>query len=233
MRRAAGTGRTVLFALLGLLLLTGCAGVAGVAVTPDPELGRRLFREAEQLYATRNYRQAADRLAQAAVYLPANADLILRRGEVEEYLGNFANAARIYRQGLQQTGERLNEIRYHLARLELRVLKHPQKARELFRQIPNWDWHYDDLRALFLLLEKKDPRGALQNLNWIPYRLKNAPESAFVHFHIALAYAELGQIDKATERLLLAIDRNSHKGLSRQIERFWNRIQNAPLPPAR
>ncbi len=223
------TGLFVFLALLGLLLQAGCAGVA---VKPDPALGRKLFRQAEQLYATRQYRQALERLRQATPHLPADADLVLRRGELEEFFDDFTAAARTYRQGLQRTGERLNEIRYHLARLELRVLDHPGKARDILRQIPNWDWRHSDLQALLLLLDKRDPRAALRNLGWIPRQLKNSPDSAFAYFHLALAYRALGDLDRATEQLLLAIQVNRHQGLNRQIERFWNEIRNDSFPPA-
>lgn len=207
----------------GQLLLGGCAA-SQPGFQPDRRKGVILFRAGEELFQAREYTRAAVKLEEALRHLPDNIDLILRSAEVLERIDQPEKAAEIYRSGLDLKDRRRNEIVYHLARLELYVFGHPERALELQKELKPWDWRLIDLKAGRQLLVEHKTRDALRLFLGLARRLNQSSDSAFAWYHAALAFDRLNDADGRTKALLNAVDRSRHKGLDRRIESLWEKI---------
>lgn len=187
----------------------------------DPQLGREQQQQAELLIESRQYKPAAELISLAAQNLPHDGYLCARLGEIYEQLQQFDEARETYRRGLKQASDNLIDLRYQLARLEAYHYQRLGQAEKLAKDLPDKSWQRADLQALILIRQGKS-RKALEILSELVKRVPDPSAASFILFDAALANEQLDNIPGTFGSLYESVNRVEHKGLSRQIENYWN-----------
>jgi tetratricopeptide (TPR) repeat protein len=173
-------------------------------------------------WQVRDYAGARSAYDAAHLLAPADVPLAFRLGMVHEYLGDYAEAAELYRAALQgkdlPTGLQ-HDLTYRLALLEAFRLDGAAQVPALLSTLPPTSPYAADLRAVLALLAG-DGRKALVALNEARTLPLSQELSSIILYHAARAYYLSGEVDRALQSLFEAINRAGYAPVSRDISEF-------------
>lgn len=186
--------------------------------------------DGESASQSRNYVSARSAYAQALYLSPADGLLAFRLGYIDEKLGNYADAAGVYREALKITtisAELQHDLTYRLALLEAFRLHGEDQIPILLKTLPPASAYAADLDAVLALLAK-DGRKALTALNQARTFPLTPEMSSIILYHAARAYYLTGEVDRALQNLYEAINRADNSPISRDIEEFREFLLSRP-----
>lgn len=186
----------------------------------------------ETAWQARDYTAARTAYRQAQLLAPGDGRLAFRLGYIEEVLGNYSDAADIYRAALKSDGlpaELQYDLTYRLALLEAFRLHGEAQLPRLLATLPPVSAYAADLQAVVALLAG-DGRKALAALN--EARTFPLPQelSSIVLYHAARAYHLAGENDRALQSLYDAINRAGYSPISKDIAEFREQLIALPSP---
>ena len=220
--------RTFAMVLSCILLLASCS-----SVTPksDSRAFDQVVEEAENLVAQKNYAAAAD-LYRAVIYKePTIGRHYLRHGEILERIDRDKDARKVYKLALENVAEDdpdHSELILRLAPIDANHLYRLDEAEELLFSLPNSSIERHDLAA-FLYYQAAQYEAALELLNKALQQVREADQKALLMYHASLIYHGLGDEKNTFGSLYHAINLSEHLGLIRDIENFWELINEKPL----
>lgn len=225
-----GRWRFVVTAVL-LLLLSACS----LATLSDEERSAQFQRHmtaGEVAWQGHDYTAARSALAQARLVAAADGQMAFQLGYLHEKLGNYADAASVYRDALQVktvSVELQHDLTYRLALLEAFRLHGEALVPGLLATLPPDSAYAADLHAVLALLAG-DGRKALAALN----QARNLPLtqelSSIILYHAAKAYSLTGEVDRAMQNLYEAINRAGSSPISKDIAEFRDYLRSQPRP---
>lgn len=204
-----------------LLLLTACSWSSSAKQERQAQLQQHLAA-GEAAWQGRDYASARDAYGAAHLLAPADAALAFRLGVIHEHLGNYAEAADLYRtalQGKKLPDELRHEMTYRLALLEAFRLDGAAQLPALLVTLPPASPYAADLQAVLALLAG-DGRKALAALNEARTLPLSQELSSIILYHAARAYYLTGEDDRALQSLFEAINRAGYAPISRDISEF-------------
>ena len=183
-------------------------------------------------WQVRDYATARSAYLQAHRLAPAAAPLAFRLGYVHEELGNYPEAAGVYREALKVAGipaALQYDLTYRLALLEAFRLHGEAQLPGLLATLPPESAYAADLQAVLALLAE-DGRKALAALNQARHLPLTQELSSTILYHAARAYALSGEVDRALQSLYEAINRAEYAPISRDISEFRELLLSHPRP---
>lgn len=212
-----------------LLLLTACSW--------SPQAKRERHEQLQQHVAAgeaawqgRDYVTARSAYAAARLLAPADAALAFRLATIHEHLGNYAEAAVLYRAGLKGKdlpAELRHDLAYRLALLEAFRLDGAGQVPALLATLPPTSPYAADLQAVLALLAG-DGRKALAALNQARTLPLSQEMSSIILYHAARAYYLSDEVDRALQSLYEAINRAGYAPVSRDIGEFRDFLLKKP-----
>lgn len=214
-----------------LLLLSACAFSSAAKQERLAQLQQHVAA-GEAAWQQRDYAAARDAYRAAFLLSPVDAPLAFRLGYIHEHLGNYAEAAEVYRAGLQVASlpaELQHDLTYRLALLEAFRLHGEEQLPRLLATLPPTSAYAADLQAVQALLAG-DGRKALAALNQA--RTLPLPQelSSTILYHAARAYYLTGEVDRALQNLYEAINRAEYAPISKDIAEFREFLFSQPRP---
>lgn len=212
-----------------LLSLAACSFLPAVKRERRAQLQQHVSA-GEAAWQIRDY--AAARTAYEAAHLlaPADAALAFRLATIHEYLGNYTEAADLYRAALKGKDlpvELRHDLTYRLALLEALRLHGGEKVPALLATLPPTSAYAADLQAVLALLSG-DGRKALAALNRARTLPLSSEMSSIILYHAARAYYLSGDVDRALQSLYEAINRADYAPISREIGEFRDFLLQQP-----
>jgi tetratricopeptide (TPR) repeat protein len=204
-----------------LLLLTACSWSSLAKQERQAQLQQHLAA-GEAAWQGRDYAAARNAYGAAHLLAPADAALAFRLGTIHEHLGNYAEAAYLYRTALQEKqlpDELRHELTYRLALLEAFRLDGGAQLPALLVTLPPASPYAADLQAVLALLAG-DGRKALAALNEACTLPLSQELASIILYHAARAYYLTGEGDRALQSLFEAINRAGYAPISRDISEF-------------
>lgn len=177
------------------------------ALATDPAFEPALFALMEMEITEKQWAKAKTRLQAILAGNAYNLRALTWLANVEELLGNRAEAIRLYQKVVEadpNMPEALNNLAYLLAQQGNRIdeaLKYAQKAQELAPENPN----YADTLG-WVLYQKGLYRLAMKNLERATTLPGNSPLS---QYHLAMVYAKVGDVKRGRGLLQTALARDS------------------------
>lgn len=177
------------------------------ALAVDPAFEPALFALMEMEITEKQWAKAKTRLQAILASNAYNLRALTWLANVEELLGNRAEAIRVYQKVVEadpNMPEALNNLAYLLAQQGDRIdeaLKYAQKAQELAPENPN----YADTLG-WVLYQKGLYRLAMKNLERATTLPGNSPLS---QYHLAMVYAKVGDVKRGRGLLNAALARDS------------------------
>jgi tetratricopeptide (TPR) repeat protein len=212
------------------LLLFALGGCTIFAPKPDPVSASEHQTRAERLIINKQYQQAAVELDLALRKNPERADLYLRYGDLLESLSELAGARSCYETALKKTpptDPARIDLTYQLGLLYATKLESEEQARIILKKLPHNSLPRKNLEAA-LTLQDGDGRKTLILLNEMLQTSLPRDMAARVMYQAALAYHLIGDAKNATGSLLKAISYAENLALTRDIEIFWNKLNDEP-----
>lgn len=204
-----------------LLLLGACSWSSSAQQERRAQLQQHLAT-GEAAWQVRDYAAARNAYGEARLLAPTDAALALRLATVYEHLGNYAEAADVYRSALKKKdlpAELRHELIYRLALLEAFRLDGAEQLPTLLASLPPTSAYAADLQAVLALLAG-DGRQALVALNQARTLPLSQELSSIILYHAARAYSLSGEVDRALQSLYEAINRAGYAPISRDISEF-------------
>ncbi|MBW2476990.1 MAG: hypothetical protein JRE16_10145 [Deltaproteobacteria bacterium] len=251
-RRYIGKLSQVTYYIIGTwLCLASCAGLSDprpmvykdipdyeggtqrvLTVVNDPRPVEQIIKDAEELVMLKAYADAADEYAYVVYKDPSVGRYYLRYAELLERIDKDNAARKVYSQALENVPEddpARVEIIHRMALIDANHLFKVEEAEELLHLLPSGSIERYDLAA-FLYYQAHQYDSALELLNNALERVRDADQKALLMFHASLIYHELGDVKNTFGSLYHAINLSEHLGLIRDIENFWELInQDQPL----
>lgn len=220
--------KSLITALCTLLLLAGCAAVSP---TNDSRSLDELIEQADNLVSQKKYEAAADLYRSIIGKEPQVGRHYLRHGELLERIDRDRDARTVYKLGLEQIGADdpdRTEIVHRLALISAHHLYRLEEAEQLLVSLPNSSIERHDLAA-FLYYQTGQYETALELLNSALQKVRKADQKALLMYHASLIYHKLEDEKNTFGSLYHAINLSEHLGLIRDIENFWEEINQEPL----
>ena len=214
-----------------LLLLSACALSSSAKEERLVQLQQHVAA-GEAAWQAHDYGAARSAYVQARFLSPADASLAFRLGYVDEKLGNYADAASVYRDALKVAGipvELQHDLTYRLALLEAFRLHGEAQVPRLLATLPPTSAYAADLQAVLALLAG-DGRKALAALNQARILPLSQELSSIILYHAARAYHLTGEVDRALQNLYEAINRAEYAPISKDIAEFKEFLLRQPRP---
>ena len=203
-----------------------------LTVIDDPRPVDQIIADAEELVMLKAYADAADEYAYVVYKEPSIGRYYLRYAELLERIDKDRAAREVYSLALENIPEDVPakvEIIHRLALIDANHLYKIEEAEELLHMLPSGSIERYDLAA-FLYYQAHQYDSALELLNNALERVRDADQKALLMFHASLIYHELGDVKNTFGSLYHAINLSEHLGLIRDIENFWELInQDQPL----
>lgn len=221
--------RHIVITALGIILLgTGCSSVSP---RNDPRPIEQVLEQAENLVAQKNYAAAAELYRAVLFKEPVVGRHYLRHGEILERIDRDREARQVYRLGLKKIAAddpQHSELVHRLALINANHLYRVAEAEQLLVSLPNNSIERYDLAA-FLYYQTGQYEPALELLNTALQRVREADQKALLMYHASLIYHGLEDEKNTFGSLYHAINLSEHLGLIRDIENFWELINQEPL----
>ncbi|MDT8441750.1 MAG: tetratricopeptide repeat protein [Desulfuromonadales bacterium] len=220
--------KSLLIALSAVLLLSGCAAVA---LQDDSRTAEQLIEQAENLVGQKKYAEAAELYRAVTSREPTTGEHYLRLGELLERIDRDRDARKVYKRGLEKIGDDdpdRTEIVHRLALISAHHLYRIEEAEQLLVSLPNDSIERHDLAA-FLYYQTGQHETALELLNAALQKVRKADQKALLMYHASLIYHKLEDEKNTFGSLYHAINLSEHLGLIRDIENFWEEINQTPL----
>ena len=216
--------------LCSLLLVAGCSKQR-VMRADDTRPVAEVVSYAEDLVKHKSYASAAVQYAIAIEKDPTVGKNYLRRSEILERIDRDKDARKVYKLALEKVPEDdpdHSELVLRLALINANHLYRLDEAEELLFSLPNSSIERHDLAA-FLYYQAAQYEAALELLNKALQQVREADQKALLMYHASLIYHGLEDEKNTFGSLYHAINLSEHLGLIRDIENFWELINEKPL----